>query len=167
MRRLAKRSLRALAIFSAASMLALGTLVAPTGSKQADASPPVLFADGFESGSLSAWSGGTGLLVQQQLVADGAWAARSTTTGAASYAYRTLDAATGELTVRLALHLVSISGTSSFNFLKVRTASGTAIAELYITPTQILGFRNDVTGIATNSPNTVTPRVWHDLRLHV
>ncbi len=167
MGRLAKRPVRAVALASAAFILALGTLVAPAGSKQADASPPVLFADGFESGTLSAWSGGTGLLVQQQLVADGAWAARSTTTGAASYAYRTLDATTGEMTVRLALHLVSISGTSSFNFLKVRTTTGTAIAELYITPTRILGLRNDVTGIATNSPNTVTTGVWHDVRLHI
>jgi hypothetical protein len=137
------------------------------GSQRADACPPVLFGDGFESGTLSAWSGGAGLLVQQQLVADGAWAARSTTTGAASYAYRTLDASTSEVTVRLALQLVSISGTSSFNFLKVRTATGTAIAELFITPAQILGLRNDVTGIATSSPNTVTTGVWHDVRLHV
>ncbi|HEU4348262.1 MAG TPA: metallophosphoesterase, partial [Actinoplanes sp.] len=162
-----RRPVRALALAALAFVFALGAIVMPGGSGASGANPPELFADGFESGNLSAWSGGAGLAVQQQLVADGAWAARSTTTGAASYAYRSLDAATGEITVRLALRLESISGTSSFNFLKLRTATGTAIAEMYVTPSRVLGLRSNVTGVAVNSPVSVATGVWHDVRLHV
>jgi hypothetical protein len=51
-----------------------------------------LFADGFETGDLSRWSRVRGLTVQQQIVLQGAFAARVTSTQAATYARATLPA---------------------------------------------------------------------------
>jgi hypothetical protein len=151
----------------AVAVLSVCAVAAPNESRPAAATPPVLFSDGFESGDVSAWSLASGLAVQQQVVAEGAWAARSTTTGTASYAYRNLATASNELTFRLALQVVSIGGTSSFNFVKLRTSTGTAIEELYLSPGRLLGLRNDVTGVSTNSAITVPAGSWHDVRLHV
>jgi hypothetical protein len=126
----------------------------------------VLFADGFESGSTGAWSTGTGLAVGAAApVADGTYAARATMTGAAAYV-STLATTTTEATTRVKVNLASISGMSSVNFLKLGTATGTALAEVLITPSRVLGLRNDVTAAATNSTTIVTTGTWHTLTLH-
>ena len=58
-------------------------------------------------------------------------------------------------------------GTASVNFLKVRTATGTALAEVYLTPSRLLGVRNDVTGVATKSTTTLATDTWRKVALHV
>jgi Calcineurin-like phosphoesterase len=146
--------------------LALGLQLAGAAGA-ASASAPVLFADGFESGSTGAWSTGTGLVVGAAApVADGTYAARATMTGAAAYVQRTLATTTTEATTSVKVNLASISGTSSVNFLKLRTATGTALAEVFITPSRVLGLRNDVTAAATNSTTIVTTGTWHTVTLH-
>ena len=52
------------------------------------------------------------------------------------------------------------------NFLKLRTATGAALAEVFITPTRVLGLRNDVTAVATNSTTLMTTGTWHTITLH-
>jgi hypothetical protein len=86
-------------------------------------------------------------------------------TGGAAYAKKTLPAPLTELTYTAAVDLAAISGTSSLNFMKLRTASGLAIGEVFVTPTRLIGFRNDVTGGATTSA-TAYPAGWHVVRLH-
>jgi acid phosphatase type 7 len=135
------------------------TPVPPPGS--------VLFADGFESGNLQAWTAGSGLVVQQQLVSEGVWAARGTMTGGAAWVYKTLATPTSELTLSLRVQLLAISAPSSVNFLKVRTASGSALAEVYFTPSGRLGLRNNVTGVATDSTVTVATGVWRTVALRI
>jgi acid phosphatase type 7 len=139
----------------AASLTARAEAVAP------------LFADGFESGGLSAWTAVSGLAVQQQHVYAGAWAARGTTSGPGVYATKTLPATQPELYYRTYVKLISLGGTSSVNFMKFRTATGTAIAELYLTPAGLLGWRNDVTATSINSQTTVTTGVWHEAQMHL
>jgi acid phosphatase type 7 len=129
--------------------------------------PPALFVDGFESGNLSAWTAVSGLTVQQQEVYAGAWAARGTTSGPGVYASRTLASAQLELYYRIRLKRIGLGGTSSVNFMKFRTAAGAAIAELYLTPAGVLGYRNDVTAVSTNSQVTVSAGVWHEAQMHV
>ena len=126
---------------------------------------PSVFADGFESGSTSAWSAGTGLVVGTAPVADGSYAARANMTGSAAYVHRNLATATTEATTSVKVNLASISGTSAVNFLKIRTASGTALAEVFITPSGVLGLRNDVTGVAVNSTKVVSTGTWHTITL--
>src|SRR5260221_354778 len=132
------------AILLAVVLAVYGLSVVPSPTN-AHADAPVLFSDGFESGTLSAWTAGSGLVVQQSLVADGAWAARATMTGAAASAYRSLTTPTSELTARLKVQVVSIAGSAAVNFLKLRTSTGGAITELFVTPSRNLGLRNDVT----------------------
>ncbi len=67
----------------------------------------------------------------------------------------------------LAVRLSSISGASALNFAKLRTASGVALAELYVTPAGVLGLRNDVTGVSRNSNQSLPLGRWVRLRLHV
>lgn len=150
-----------------ALVAAVATTQVPGSPVVAQTGPPVLFSDGFESGSLSGWTSGSGLVVQQGLVADGLWAAQGVMNGAAASVSRTLAAPVSEATVRLRVNLSSIGGTSALNFVKVRNGSGVALAELYVTPGRVLGLRNDVTGVATNSPVSVSTGVWHDVSFRV
>jgi hypothetical protein len=129
--------------------------------------PTGVFSDGFESGDLSAWSGGSGLVVQQDVVSDGVWAARATMTGGAAYAYRDLPTGLTDATVSTRVNLQSVSGTAAVNFLKARTATGTALAEVYVTTAGVLGVRDDVAGAATNSTATISPGAWHTVTLRV
>jgi acid phosphatase type 7 len=117
------------------------------------ANAPVLFSDGFESGNFQAWTFNSGLIAQQQIVSEGAWA------------YKTLTLSTEELTASLRVQMVSFSGTSPVNFLKLRSATGIAIAEVYITPAGFLGLRNNITGLATNSSIKPSLGVWHTVTL--
>jgi len=142
----------------AALAAAAGTLLHPGGESE-----PPMFADGFESGDLTAWTSSTGLVVQDAVVAEGTYAARATMTGAAAYATRTLSATTSAAMVRLRLNLQSQSGPTSVNFVKLRTATGTAIAEIYVTPDRALGLRNDVTAVSTDSSIVMDTGVWHEI----
>ncbi|WP_392544108.1 metallophosphoesterase family protein [Oryzobacter telluris] len=127
--------------------------------------PPPVFADGFETGDLSAWTSGSGLVVQQAVVSDGLWAARATMTGAAANASRTLATPLTDVTVSVRVRVQSLSGTAAVNFLKVRTAAGTALAEVYVTPAGVLGVRDAVAARATNSTVVVAPGAWHTVVL--
>ncbi len=129
--------------------------------------PPVLFADGFESGSLSGWTSSSGVVVQSSVVADGGFAARALMAGGAANVSRTLAAPVGELSVRAKVNVASVSGASAVNFLKVRTATGVALAEVFVTPGRVLGLRNAVSGVASNTSVVVSTGVWHEVVLHV
>jgi acid phosphatase type 7 len=126
---------------------------------------PLLFSDGFESGNFQNWTFNSGLVAQQQIVAEGAWAAQGTMNGVGAWAYKTLSATTSELTASLRIQMVSIPGTNAVNFLKLRTSSGTAIAEVFITPAGRLGMRNNAAGVTTNSTITITTGSWRTISL--
>src|SRR5439155_14481537 len=59
-----------------------------------------LFSDGFESGNLSKWTSSSGLVVQQQQVYSGAYAARGTSTGSGTSASKTLTTTQSNLYYR-------------------------------------------------------------------
>lgn len=128
-----------------------------------------LFGDDFELGNLSRWSSVSGLAVGQQEVFAGAWAARATSTGTgtAASAQRTLSPTQTEVTLRARIKILTIGGTASVNFLKVRTATGTAIAEVFLTPNRVLGYRNDVTAVSTTSTTVVSAGAWHEVGFRV
>lgn len=125
---------------------------------------PLLFSDDFESGSLSNWVV-TGLGVQPQEVYDGVYAARGTSTGAATWAYKQLGAAQHNVYYRLHFKIISLA--SNMYLMRFRTNSGTSLLGMYVTSTGKLAYRNDIAGVATTSTTNVSNGVWHDLQVHV
>jgi hypothetical protein len=133
------------------------------------AAPAPLFADGFESGSLSAWTTNAGLVPTSAAgdVRTGTWAVEGNTTTGATYAKKTIST-TGytDAYARVAYRLKSQS--SQVNLLRMRDNStgGTSIGYLYLTTTGALGFHSDAAN--TNTTSTVVPGAgWHVVELHV
>jgi hypothetical protein len=127
---------------------------------------PFLFWDDFESGDLTKWTSVAGLAVQSQEVYDGAYAARQTSTGAQTSAYKTLASGQSDIYARLRFKIISLS--SITYLLKFRTSGGTALLSVYVSSANKLGYRNETGGGAnTDSTTTVTNGVWHDLQAHV
>jgi hypothetical protein len=126
-------------------------------------STPV-FSDGFESGSLSAWSSKGGLTVQTTTVRTGTYAALASTTTAGNYAKRTLPSTYNDGYARTAFNLVAQTG--QVNLLRLRTADGTSIGYAYVTTGGMLAFHNDATGVNSVSSVAVSSG-WHMVELHV
>jgi hypothetical protein len=129
--------------------------------------PAVVFSDGFETGNFSRWTSNMGLVAQQQEVFAGLWAARGTTTSAATWAYRQLSSTYTELYYRLRFKVITQGATSNVNLLKVRTPTGTSILGVYRSSSGNLGYRNDVAGVSTPSSTPVAAGAWHDLQVRV
>ncbi|MDT4945616.1 MAG: hypothetical protein QOH14_2349, partial [Pseudonocardiales bacterium] len=125
---------------------------------------PAVFADGFESGNLSAWTSSGGLVVQGTDVHSGSVAAEGNTSVGATYAKKTLPSTYDDGYARVAF-LVK-SQTSQLNLLRLRAADGTSIGFVYLDTSHRLGFRNDVT--AANTISTTVPGAgWHVVELHL
>ncbi len=125
-----------------------------------------LFTDGFETGDLSQWTSSTGLIVQQQEVFSGSYAARGTSTGSATYATKQLSSSQTDLYCRLRFKRIS-QGSNTVYLLRFRTGTGSSLLGLYVTSTGKLGFRNDVAGQSTTSSLTVTTGEWHEVQVHL
>jgi chitodextrinase len=125
-----------------------------------------LFADGFESGDMSSWASNTGVVVQNRVVATGAWAAEQTSTGTATYAQATI-ASTTDVYYRLRVYVVS-RGANSVNFLKLRTAGSTnaSILGVYVNSSGVLSLRNDAGSQTVYSTVPVPTGSWHTVQVH-
>jgi chitodextrinase len=129
--------------------------------------PSLMFSDGFETGNLAAWTSSTNLVVQQQQVYAGLYAARQTSSGAgASYASKTLSITQSDLYYGLHFKINS-KGTNSAYLQRFRTSSNGAIGGVLISSTNKLGYRNDVAGTTNTTGPTVTVGVWHELQTHL
>ncbi len=142
---------------------ALVTSLAAIGADGALAAPTVLMQDGFESGTMSAWTSNTGMVVQQSVVDSGLYAARAQLAGSGASASRTLSTTYPAATVSFRLNVQAQTGTTSVNFSKIRTSSGTAIAEIFLSTTRKLGVRNDYTGVSTTSTVAIPDTAWHTI----
>jgi fibronectin type 3 domain-containing protein len=126
--------------------------------------PPV-FADGFESGDLSAWTSSSGMTVQSALTHTGSFAAQANTTTGATYAKKTLPSGYTDAYSRVFFNLQSMS--SQVNLLRHRTAADTSIAYVFVNTSGALGIRNDTTSTSLTSSTVVAPGSgWHELELH-
>lgn len=128
---------------------------------------PYLFSDGFETGNFSKWASNAGLFAQQQEVFTGGWAARGTSTGAATWAYAQLGSTYGELFYRIRFKVLSqgVASNNSVNLLKLRTGAGASILGMFRNPQGRLAYRNDVAGVSTTSSTTVATGTWHELQI--
>jgi hypothetical protein len=148
---------------------ATDTPVAPTPTPTSTpGAGTVLFADGFESGTMSAWTTNAGITVQQAEVFTGAWAGRGTSTGSATAAYRSLGSDETELYYRIRFKVIN-QGSSSVTLLRLRTGSGTTGSSLLgvlLSSSGKLSYRNDIAGATTTTTTSVSAGAWHELQVH-
>lgn len=125
-----------------------------------------LFADGFESGGLSAWTSTSGLVVQGAIVHSGVGAALGSTTNGNTYAKAILPATYSDGYLRAWVDVPSAA--SQVNLLRLRTAADTTIAYVFVTPTGALGIYNAVTATNSISRTHLDPGSgWHSLEVHL
>ncbi len=144
---------------------------APTSAPPPKAGPSATtaglpFSDDFESGTLSHWTEATGLAVQQQEVADGAYAARATSSGTPAYAQERLDTASNELYYFVRFKILSKVSNTVY-LLRFRTAAGSSILGLYISNADKICYRDDVADKSVTSSTSVSRDQWHQLQVHV
>ena len=123
-----------------------------------------LFADGFESGGLSAWSGSANFVVQSTSVHTGSWGGRARSSGAASNASRTFGVQT-ELWSKLWFKVDARS--SAVWLTSLRKSSGGAILLVGIKKNGVLIARNNATKTTYQSAVPVTGDGWHELQVHL
>jgi chitodextrinase len=127
--------------------------------------PNSVFYDGFETGDLSQWSTASGLTVQSALAHAGGAAARETSTGAATYAYKNLSGSYAELWGQAWVYVASRS--TSANLIGFRGSNGGSIINLYLSQTGKLALRNNAGGVTTTSATAIPTGGWHKVALHV
>ena len=93
------------------------------------ASAAPVFADGFESGDLSAWTTTAGLAIEGSTVHGGANAAEGNATGAGPYAKKTLPSTYADGYARVWFQVVN--QTSQVNLLRLRDAADASIGFAY------------------------------------
>jgi hypothetical protein len=123
-----------------------------------------LFYDGFESGTMAAWTSSTGMTVQSQVVNDGNYSAEGIAASSPAYAYKQLAPTRTSLYYSTRFDILSQGSTSAY-LLRFRTATKGAIAALYVSSSGKLGLRNDVTGVSTTSSTAVSRNSWHTLEI--
>ncbi len=127
----------------------------------------LMFADGFESGDMSAWASNSGMTVQSATTHAGAFAAEANSpTGTARYASVTLSSTQSDLYGRIYFKL-SAQPATTLTLMRFRTASNASILGPYLTSTGRLGYRDDVASVSRTSSTVVSPGVWHELEVHV
>jgi hypothetical protein len=124
-----------------------------------------VFADGFESGSMSAWTTNAGIGVQNTTVHSGAYAAQAVSTGTATYARDAFGSTYSSLYVRAYFQLRSLPS-STVTLVGYRTASSVSIARLYVDSQGRLALRNDVGATSTTGP-VVGLGSWHSVEFHI
>ncbi len=138
-------------------------LSSPVTVTQPSAAPP-LFADGFETGDLSAWTASSGLTVEQADTATGTNAAEGNTTTGATYVKKSLGSTYTDAYARVAFEVKS--QTSQVTLLRLRDQPTGVGGYVYMTATGKLGFRSDALAAGTTSAFTPGPG-WHVLELHL
>jgi hypothetical protein len=126
--------------------------------------PTHLFADDFESGTLDAWVNHR-LVVQQQEVASGAWAARATPAKRPAWASHTFVQTQSDVTFEARVKLIAQSG-KQVNLMRFNNRSGDSRLRLYLTPKGALALRQG-SGPAIVSSTFLTPGAWHTLKLRL
>jgi chitodextrinase len=125
-----------------------------------------LFAEGFESGDLSKWTTVNGLVLQQSQVFSGSWGAEASGNGTTAYGWKDLGSPRNELYLQLHFKVLS-QGANSIYLARLRTVASAPLVTLYVSSTGKIGYRNELTGIATTSSTTAASGAWHTAQLHV
>jgi hypothetical protein len=107
------------------------------------------------------------LVVQNQQVAAGNYAARQTSAaGAATYARKQLTTSQSDLYYQIRFKVIS-QAANTVNLFKFRTAANASILSVSINNLGRLSYRNDIAGTAVNSTVSVSKGNWQTLQVHV
>jgi hypothetical protein len=107
------------------------------------------------------------LVVQNQQVASGNYAARGTSAaGGATYARKLLVTPQTDLYYRIRFKVLG-QGANTVNLMKFRTTTNAPILSVSINNFGNLSYRNDVVGTSANSTVGVSQGNWHTLQVHV
>ena len=142
---------------------------APTATTSPPPPPPPVtaaaaFADGFESGNLSAWTTSRGVVAESAVARTGGFGAQASTSTGATYAKKTLSAAYSDGYARVAFRVVSQA--SQLNLLRLRTASGASMGYVFLNSAGRLGLHLD--GPKATIVSTLQPDAsWHVVELHL
>ena len=123
---------------------------------------PVVFSDGFESGTFSAWTSSTGLSVVNTGAHSGTFAAQGSVSAIAGDARKALPATYSSAYQRVWVDVVSRS--TQVTVLQANTVSNTSVASVYVSSTGILGLQA-ADGSRHASTTTVPANSWHEVEL--
>jgi len=123
-----------------------------------------VFTDDFETGTLAKWHAIKNATVQSSEVDTGAYALRTTSSGAGATASATLPALS-DVSVTARFKIISQSTTASL--LSLRDAAGKAVFSVAVNAAGHLGIGNGVTGKSVTSSTVVSTGAWHTLLVHV
>ena len=123
-----------------------------------------VFADGFESGTLAAWTTSSGLQVESTLVASGSYAAQAVTASGSAYAKKTLPTTYPDGYLGAMINIGAQTG--QVNILRLRDASGASLAYIYVTSAGQVGVHDDATGASMTS-GVVLAAGWHLIQLRL
>lgn len=124
-----------------------------------------LFSDGFETGDLSQWTTNSGLTIETSQVHTGSYGAEESSTGATTYALKTLPGSYTELWASTWVYVVSRS--TSATLIGFRASTGGSIINLYLSQTGKLALRNNAGNVTTTSSTSMPTGSWHQVVLHV
>jgi chitodextrinase len=124
-----------------------------------------LFSDGFETGVLTQWTTVSGMAAETAHAHTGTYGAEESSTGTATYAYKTLPGAYSQLYGTAWVYVASRS--TSANLLGFRSSSGASIMNLYLSPTGKLALRNNIGSVTTTSATAMPAGAWHQVTLHL
>ena len=97
-------------------------------------------------GTLSQWTTSSGLIVQNQQVASGIYAARGTSAGGgATYPRKRLVTSQSDLYYRIRFKVIN-QAANTVNLMKFRSATDAAILSVSINNVGRLSYRNDIAG---------------------
>jgi hypothetical protein len=122
------------------------------------------FSDGFESGSMSAWTTVKRMSVESGSAYDASFSVRSRTTGGdPSYAVKVLPTVASEVYART---FFSISNQqSTMNLIRLQSAGGANIFTVFVNQAGDLMFRNDTRSIVAWSSTRVSRNAWHQVQV--
>ena len=141
-------------------IITLSMIAAPGMDAMAETS----FTDGFEDGEFRRWTTTSGVRVETVEVLRGSFAARATSTGGPAFVSKTLATGLGETYARLSFKVLSRE--TAVTLVRLRRGDGGGVAQVYLTSSGVLAFRNDATRATTISAVPVTGG-WHTLDVHL
>jgi hypothetical protein len=152
---------------------AVGTSSCVTESSEPIAANPekptqrLIFGDDFEAtNDLRRWNGQRGMVIQDDDVFEGDYAALAVSTGDPKVAQQKFDQRYRDLYYRVRFKIIS-QGANSVNLLRFRTSYNDAIIGIFVSSAGRLGLRNDLSGGSTSSTTLVTHGDWHEVQVHL
>ncbi|MEO8425152.1 MAG: PKD domain containing protein [Actinomycetota bacterium] len=121
----------------------------------------VIFADAFASGNFAAWTTATNLLIDNTTGGDAPPSARGTPANLAAFARKDLGATFLQVCLSEAVNFTSAGGPVSL--MRLRTASGGAIARVFVNGAGALVVKADVSG--AQQPSAHLPAGWNRVEL--